>query len=119
MPMYQYRCEACEHEFSRRQRMSEEPVSDCPVCLSRGSTRRVISRVGILFKGSGFYVTDNRNGSGPQSVNGAGQNGTGDKAAEKGDPPAADSAAGTETTKAEKPAPSKGKDTVTAPAKAD
>jgi predicted nucleic acid-binding Zn ribbon protein len=43
--------------------MSEEPVRDCPVC-GESTVRRVINQVGIVFKGSGFYVTDNRSKSG-------------------------------------------------------
>ena len=61
MPLYQYRCNNCGHQFSERQRFSDDPLSDCPVC--DGDVQRVINNVGIVFKGSGFYVTDNRNGS--------------------------------------------------------
>lgn len=41
--------------------MSDDPLTDCPVC--EGSIRRVVNSVGVVFKGSGFYITDNRNGS--------------------------------------------------------
>lgn len=40
--------------------MSDAPLADCPVC--DGSVRRVVNSVGVVFKGSGFYITDNRNG---------------------------------------------------------
>jgi predicted nucleic acid-binding Zn ribbon protein len=43
--------------------MSEDPLSDCPEC--DGHVHRVIQPVGIIFKGSGFYITDNRGGSSP------------------------------------------------------
>lgn len=62
MPTYTYRCNACGNQFEVRQRISEPPVSECPVC--GGMPRRVVSQVGIVFKGSGFYVTDNRGSSG-------------------------------------------------------
>ncbi len=58
MPLYAYRCKACNHEFEKHQRMSEEPLTACPVCA--GEIRRVINSVGIVFRGSGFYVTDNK-----------------------------------------------------------
>jgi len=45
------------------QRITEEPLVDCPEC--DGQVHRVIQPVGIIFKGSGFYVTDNRQGSSP------------------------------------------------------
>ena len=62
MPTYQYKCKNCNHEFEARQRMSEDPLTECPVC--GGHVRRVVGSVGIVFKGKGFYVTDHRNGSG-------------------------------------------------------
>jgi putative FmdB family regulatory protein len=62
MPYYQYRCNECEHEFEQRQRMSDDPLTVCPVC--NGRIRRVVNSVGVVFKGSGFYVNDARsNGS--------------------------------------------------------
>jgi len=61
MPIYVYRCDTCGLTFERRQRMTEAPLTDCPEC--DGHVRRVIQPVGIVFKGSGFYVTDNRSKS--------------------------------------------------------
>jgi putative FmdB family regulatory protein len=66
MPLYTYRCNDCEHIFETRQRMSEDPLTDCPLCP--GEVRRVINSVGVVFKGNGFYVTDSRKG---HSVNGS------------------------------------------------
>lgn len=59
MPTYVYRCNECDFTFEARQRMSEDPLELCPECEEE-SLRRVINSVGIVFKGSGFYVTDNR-----------------------------------------------------------
>ena len=61
MPIYVYRCDTCGLTFERRQRMTEAPLKDCPEC--DGHVQRVIQPVGIVFKGSGFYVTDNRSKS--------------------------------------------------------
>jgi putative FmdB family regulatory protein len=58
MPIYQYRCESCGVNFERNQSFSDEPLRRCPEC--DGHVHRVIQPVGIIFKGSGFYVTDNR-----------------------------------------------------------
>ncbi len=63
MPIYLYQCDSCGLRFERLQRMSEEPLTQCPEC--DGTVHRVIQPVGIIFKGSGFYVTDNRQGSSP------------------------------------------------------
>ncbi|MGD9375614.1 MAG: zinc ribbon domain-containing protein, partial [Anaerolineae bacterium] len=61
MPIYLYQCDSCGVQFERLQRMSEAPLTNCPEC--DGHVHRVIQPVGIIFKGSGFYVTDNRSGS--------------------------------------------------------
>ncbi|TAK37134.1 MAG: hypothetical protein EPO21_00220 [Chloroflexota bacterium] len=58
MPTYEYECTVCGNRFERRQRMKDDPLTDCPSC--QGRVRRVLFPVGIVFKGSGFYVTDNR-----------------------------------------------------------
>lgn len=60
MPTYEYRCDSCGHEFEEFQSISDPPVTICPKC--KGKTRRVISGgAGLIFKGSGFYITDYRN----------------------------------------------------------
>jgi putative FmdB family regulatory protein len=61
MPTYEYRCSDCGHQLERFQFMSEQPLGkgDCPVC--HGDVVRLISGgAGLLFKGSGFYITDYR-----------------------------------------------------------
>jgi putative FmdB family regulatory protein len=61
MPIYLYECDSCGVRFERMQRMSDDPLTDCPEC--DGHVHRVLQPVGVIFKGSGFYVTDNRRGS--------------------------------------------------------
>ena len=63
MPIYLYECDSCGVRFERMQRMSADPLTECPEC--DGHVHRVIQPVGVIFKGSGFYVTDNRKGSSP------------------------------------------------------
>lgn len=58
MPLYEYQCQDCGVRFERRQHINDEPVKVCPEC--EGEVHRLIQPVGIIFKGSGFYVTDNR-----------------------------------------------------------
>jgi putative FmdB family regulatory protein len=62
MPTYEYRCPACGHEFEKFQKMSDAPVADCPQCDS-AAERRLSGGAGLLFKGSGFYITDYRKDS--------------------------------------------------------
>ena len=66
MPNYEYECESCGIRFERMQHFKDAPLKQCPEC--GGSVHRVLQPVGIIFKGSGFYVTDH-----PQSSNGAGR----------------------------------------------
>jgi len=62
MPTYWYRCQKCKHEFEEFQKISDPPVKECPGC--GGLVMRVITGgAGLIFKGSGFYITDYR-GSG-------------------------------------------------------
>ena len=56
MPLYDYKCEKCGHLFEVKQRITEEPLKHCPKC--KGRIKRLISPAGIIFKGSGFHVTD-------------------------------------------------------------
>jgi putative FmdB family regulatory protein len=63
MPIYTYRCENCGVQFERRQKFSDDPLKHCPEC-NKNTLRKVYLPVGIVFKGSGFYATDNRSPSG-------------------------------------------------------
>ncbi len=58
MPTYEYECSSCHHRFEKKQKFDAEPVALCPKC--RGKAKRVIHPTPIIFKGSGFYVTDSR-----------------------------------------------------------
>ena len=56
MPIYEYRCAACEHTFEVMQKFSDPPVKRCPKC--KGRVEKLLSAPGLLFKGTGWYVTD-------------------------------------------------------------
>jgi len=58
MPMYTYQCGKCGVRFDRRQSFSAKPLTHCPEC--HGTVRRVLQPAGIVFKGSGWYSTDNQ-----------------------------------------------------------
>jgi len=61
VPTYQYTCTDCGDQLEAVQKFADEPLSMCAAC--GGRLRKVFSPVGIVFKGSGFYRTDSRNGS--------------------------------------------------------
>ena len=58
MPTYQYRCADCGRELEVVQKFTDASLTDCPSC--DGDLRKVFNAVGVVFKGSGFYATDNR-----------------------------------------------------------
>lgn len=58
MPTYQYRCTSCNAEVEVVQKFTDDPLTECPEC--DGNLRKVFNAVGVVFKGSGFYATDNR-----------------------------------------------------------
>jgi putative FmdB family regulatory protein len=62
VPTYQYTCTECGHFFEQFQSFSDDALTECPVCAGR--LRKVFNAVGVVFKGSGFYRNDSRNGSG-------------------------------------------------------
>lgn len=65
MPTYEYECTKCKYKFEEFQQIREEPLKKCPKC--KGQLRRLITGgAGLIFKGSGFYVTDYKRSSLPQ-----------------------------------------------------
>jgi putative FmdB family regulatory protein len=73
MPIYEYECSSCLTRFERSQRFSDPPVSECPECGS--AVRRVLFPAGIVFKGSGWYVTDSRKSAPSESSASSGTSG--------------------------------------------
>jgi putative FmdB family regulatory protein len=61
MPTYEYACQKCGHEFEHFQSMRDEPLKKCPKCKKAGLKRLVGSGAGLIFKGTGFYITDYKN----------------------------------------------------------
>lgn len=58
MPTYDYVCAKCGHELEAFQSMKDAPLKLCPACKRRALKRRVGGGAGLIFKGSGFYITD-------------------------------------------------------------
>jgi putative FmdB family regulatory protein len=69
MPTYTYDCKSCGHRFDHRQAFTDPALTVCPRC--DGRLRKVLSSVGIVFKGSGFYRTDSRASSAGGALAGA------------------------------------------------
>jgi putative FmdB family regulatory protein len=63
MPIYEYGCKSCGHTFEVSQSMKDDPLKICPQC-GKEIRRLINSGMGLIFKGSGFYVTDNSQKSG-------------------------------------------------------
>ena len=71
MPIYAYRCSACGHAKDALQKMSDAPLTTCPACGAETFSKQVTA-AGFQLKGSGWYVTDFRGGSGGASAPAAG-----------------------------------------------
>ncbi len=68
MPIYEYQCRKCQHQFELLQRFSDPQVTECPRC--GGQVQQIISAPAVQFKGSGWYVTDYARKSGAGGSNG-------------------------------------------------
>lgn len=58
MPTYEYRCTKCGHDFEVFQSIKDQPLSECPVCHQNTLKRVISGGTGLIFKGTGFYITD-------------------------------------------------------------
>lgn len=111
MPIYEYRCSACGFQKEYLQKMSDAPLTDCPEC-GKATLAKMVSAAGFQLKGSGWYVTDFRQGSKP-AAGGAGKTAAKDEGAPAADKPAeagakSEPAAKSETAAATAPAASGG-----------
>ncbi|HDQ43872.1 MAG TPA: zinc ribbon domain-containing protein [bacterium] len=88
MPTYEYRCQQCGHQFEAFQYITAEPLATCPEC--GGGVKRLIGAgAGLIFKGSGFYITDyKKSGNGKKEKTGSPDGVSGDKKTETPKPEA-------------------------------
>ncbi len=77
MPTYQYSCTECGHFFEAFQSFTDDSLTECPEC--QGRLRKVFNAVGVVFKGSGFYRTDSRNGSNGSTTSSNGSSSSSEK----------------------------------------
>jgi putative FmdB family regulatory protein len=108
MPIYEYRCQQCDHELERIQRMSDEPLRDCPAC-NKPELLRLVSAAGFRLKGGGWYETDFKQGQ-KRNLADSGKDGSG---------PPSDSGNGASKPAETKPAASKSTKSDSKPAKAE
>ncbi len=68
MPIYEYKCKACEHKFDKLQRINDPALTDCPDC-GKSELVKLVSAAGFRLKGTGWYETDFKNsGKKPESA---------------------------------------------------
>jgi len=68
MPTYEYQCTKCGKEFEFFQSIKDVPLKVCPACGKPALKRKISAGVGLIFKGTGFYITDYKNKSSSQST---------------------------------------------------
>lgn len=71
MPTYEYACTKCGHEMEAFQSMKDAPLTRCPACRKPALKRKVGGGAGLIFKGTGFYITDYKNKSAGKADAGA------------------------------------------------
>lgn len=71
MPIYEYQCQSCGHDMEKLQRMSDEPLKDCPDC-GKPELRRLVSAAGFRLKGAGWYETDFKKGGQKKNLHDSG-----------------------------------------------
>lgn len=107
MPIYAYRCDACGHAKDVLQKMSDAPLTDCPAC-GAPAFKKQLTAAGFQLKGSGWYVTDFRGGSGGTSAAAAGTAAKTDAAAPAAAPAASSDSASSTASASSTPAASGG-----------
>jgi putative FmdB family regulatory protein len=107
MPIYAYKCESCGHRQDVLQKLSDPLLTVCPACSATTFVKQVTA-AGFQLKGSGWYVTDFRDGGGKKPSAGEGDKpaATADKPAAADAPPASGGASGATAAPAPSPAPS-------------
>jgi putative FmdB family regulatory protein len=107
MPTYEYQCDACGDKFEKFQSITAGPIKKCPKCGKRKVRRLISTGAGLIFKGSGFYITDYRSESYKEKAKAdtGGDKPDASKAdAGKSDAPKSDAKADAAKTEASKPA---------------
>jgi putative FmdB family regulatory protein len=81
MPIYEYRCQDCGQELEKLQRMSDDPLVDCPAC-GKPALKRLVSAAGFRLKGGGWYETDFKSAN-KRNLAGSDSDGSSEKKADK------------------------------------
>jgi putative FmdB family regulatory protein len=102
MPTYEYACPKCGHQFEQFQSMKDAPLKKCPACKKAGVKRLIGSGAGLIFKGTGFYITDYKNKSGGKKEGGG--EGKSESKTTESKPTTPAPASGSSESKAAKPA---------------
>lgn len=103
MPIYEYKCSNCGAKLEKLQKMSDEPLKDCPEC-GKATLTKLVSASGFILKGTGWYATDFKNIDKPavnkpagETADGASKAGNTDKAADQNSNSAKNSASADST----------------------
>jgi putative FmdB family regulatory protein len=86
MPTYEYRCAKCAGRFEAFQRINDKPLTRCQVCGAEGAVKRLVGMgAGLIFKGSGFYITDYKKSNSSPSPTSTGSSDSSESSDKKSD----------------------------------
>jgi putative FmdB family regulatory protein len=102
MPIYEYQCASCGHHLVALQKISEEPLSDCPSC-GRPGLQKLVSAAGFRLKGNGWYATDFKGGATKKQAEGGDEKSSQTNSASEAKSDAKDKASGNDSARAAAP----------------
>lgn len=100
MPIYEYRCESCQHKLETIQKISDDPLIDCPAC-GQPQLKKLISAAGFRLKGGGWYETDFKSGNKKGLADSTGSSGGGESSGGSDSSPAPASSPAASTSSSE------------------
>jgi len=107
VPTYDYKCDACQHQWEEFQSIKADPIKKCPSCGKSKARRQIGGGAGLIFKGTGFYLTDYRSDAYKKAAEADKKASSGGDSSAKSDSPAKNDSGKSDSSSAPKSEPKK------------